>query len=104
MKTKAQIEAQVEATFKALDAIKEVKVDPFFTNKVLRRIKVKEQNKAVFNLRGPQLQLATFGLVLLLNISAIIYAYATPQIAAASDIETFAQEYSLQSETTITLN
>lgn len=105
MKNKEDINRQVEATFNALEAIEEVKVNHFFKHKVLQKVQQqKEEKTSVFAWFTPQLQMATFALVVLLNASAIFYAFSSQKDTSNSNLESFAQEYSLQSETTSLLN
>lgn len=105
MKNKEYINQQVEATFKALDAIEEVKVNHFFKHKVLQQLKQqKEVETSVFTWFTPKLQLASLALILLLNASVILYAFSSQTATSNSSLESFAQEYSLQSKTTSILN
>jgi hypothetical protein len=105
MKNKEHINQQVEATFNALNAIEEVKVNHFFKHKVLQQLKnQKEEKTSVFAWFTPQLQMVTLAFVVLLNASAILYAFSSQTTTSSSSLESFAQEYSLQSETTLQLN
>ncbi|WP_405607463.1 hypothetical protein [Polaribacter sp. Asnod1-A03] len=107
MKNKEHINKQVEDTFKVLDAIEKVEVNHFFEHKVLQRLNTeKEKKKSVFFWFTPQLQLATLCVVLLLNFGTIFYVFnnTTNSSNSISDIEAFAQEYSLQTSSTSILN
>ena len=105
MKNKEHINQQVEATFNTLDTIEEVKINHFFKHKVLQQLKnQKEEKTSLFAWFTPQLQMATLAFVLLLNASAILYAFSSQKNTSNSSLESFAQEYSLQSETTSLLN
>jgi len=107
MKSKKDINQQVDDTFKSLDSINKVEVNHFFKHKVLQKIQAeKEEKQVVFSWFTPQLQLATLSVVLLLNISTIFYAFnnSTQSTGSSSDIKTFAQEYSLQSDSSSILN
>jgi hypothetical protein len=105
MKSKEQIEKNIEATFKVIDTIEEVKVNHFFKHKVLQKLENhKEEKSKVFEWFSPQLQIATLGFVLLMNISAFFYAFSSKEQTFDMNMETFAKEYSLQSETTSFLN
>ncbi len=105
MKNKEQIDKQVEAAFNALGVIEEVKVNHFFKHKVLQKIVHQKVEKAkVFTWFTPQLQMASLALVLLLNASAILYAFSSQTTTSDTSLESFAQEYSLQSETISLLN
>lgn len=105
MKSKEHIHQQVEATFKALDVIEEVKVNHFFKHKVLQQIEhQKEEKTSILTWFTPQLQIATLALIVLLNASAVVYAFSSQSKTSSGGLETFAQEYSLQSETISLLN
>ncbi|WP_242176948.1 hypothetical protein [Polaribacter marinus] len=100
-----KINQKVENTFKVLDAIEKVEVDHFFKHKVLQKLNAeKEVKKVVFSWFTPQLQLVTLCVVLLLNVSAIFYAFSSSETTVSSDIEIFAEEYSLQSSSSSILN
>jgi hypothetical protein len=105
MESKKHINQQVEATFKALDAIEEVKVNHFFKHKVLQQLDNQKEDKTSFlNWFTPNLQVATLALVLLLNASAVLYAFSSQKQTSDVSLESFAQEYSLQSETISLIN
>ena len=105
MKNKEHINQQVQAAFKVLDAIEVVKVNPFFKQGVLQQLNnSKEQKTTILTWFTPSFQLAALGLVLLLNTSAMIYAFSYQEQITDSSLEAFAQEYSLQTETTSLLN
>lgn len=105
MELKENIHQNIEDTFKVLDAIKEVKVNHFFKDKVLQQYQNKqEKNSKVALWFQPQLQLAALCLVLLLNASALFYAYSSEDSNTDNTLENFAQEYALQSENTSILN
>jgi len=98
MKNKENIHRQIEDTFKVLDTIEKVEVNHFFKHKVLQQLNVeKEEKKSIFSWFTPQLQLATLCVVLLLNFGTIFYVFNNASSSnSTSDIEAFAQEYSLQ--------
>ena len=107
MKNKEHINKQVEATFNALNSIDKVEVNHFFKHKVLQKLNAeKEVKSSVFSWFTPQLQLATLTVVLLLNFGTIYYAFNNTNSAVntASDIEIFAQDYSLNTESVSILN
>ena len=105
MKNKEHINQQVAATFKVLDAIEEVKVTHFFKHKVLQQLNnQKEEKTRILAWFTPSLQLATLGLVILLNTSAVLYAFSFQEQTLVDSLDTFAQEYSLKPETTSLLN
>lgn len=107
MKNKDYINKQVEDTFKVLDAIEKPEVNHFFKHKVLQRIKAeKEEKQTIFSWFTPQLQLATLCVIFILNIGTIFYVFdsSNQKTNTISDIETFAQEYDLQSTDNSILN
>jgi hypothetical protein len=105
MKNKDHINQQVAATFKALETIEEVKVNHFFKQKVLQQLNnQKEEKTSIIEWFTPSLQLATLALVVLLNTSAVFYAFSFQEQNSVDSLDTFAQEYLLQSQTTSLLN
>lgn len=105
MKSKKEIENKIDDTFKVLDHIDEVKVNHFFKHKVLQQIEnEKEVKPKVLGWFTPQLQAAVLGFVLLMNVSALFYAYTSQEKSNNVTLESFAQEYALQSESSLILN
>ena len=107
MDSKENIHKQVEDTFKVLNTIDKVEVNHFFKHKVLQKLNAeKEQKSSVFSWFTPQLQFATLSIILLLNFGTLFYVYnnTVENSNSTSDIEAFAQEYSLQSESNSILN
>lgn len=105
MKNKEQINNKVDAAFNALNAIEEVQVNHFFKHKVLQQLELQNEVKTpIFTWFTPKFQLASLVVVLLLNASAILYAFSSQEKTGTVSLETFAQEYSLQSTTTSILN
>ncbi|MDA9339436.1 hypothetical protein N9Q68_00535 [Polaribacter sp.] len=96
---------EIEQTFSVLNQIAPVKVSSFFKHKVLKEI---EQEVPVrlplFSWLMPQFQLATLSLVLLLNIGTIFYVFSSSKETGTTTINTFAQEYALQTSTNSILN
>jgi ABC-type phosphate transport system permease subunit len=105
MKNKEHINLQVVATFKALEALEEVKVNHFFKQKVLQQLNnQKEEKTSILVWFTPSLQLATLALVVLLNTSAVFYAFSIQEQNSVDSLDIFSQEYSLQSQATFLLN
>jgi hypothetical protein len=105
MKNKEHINNQVDDTFKVLDSIDEVKVNSFFKHKVLQKLNTKKEIKSTtLSWFTPQFQLAALSIVLLLNIGTIFYAFSNSDTSSVSDIDTFAQEYSLQTKSDSLIN
>ncbi|WP_026777391.1 hypothetical protein [Polaribacter sp. Hel_I_88] len=105
MKSSEKIEENIKETFKVLDTIEEVKVNHFFKHKVLQNIKSQQEEKVpVFGWFTPKFQLATLTVILLLNVGSILYAFSSQENNTEVSIESFAEAYNLQSETTSILN
>jgi hypothetical protein len=105
MKSNKKINQEVEDTFKVLEKIENVNVNHFFKHKVLSKfLQEKEEKKSIFSWFTPQFQLATLSIVLLLNASVIFYSYKSSESSSNTNIDTFAQKYSLQSSTNSILN
>ena len=94
MKNPKDIQTTIEDTFKALDAIDEVNVSPFFKDKTLNRLFAeKEETVATgFSWFTPKIQLATLICVLLINVFGI---YKMTQSEYETDITEFAKLYEL---------
>lgn len=94
-------------TLDILDSIEEVKVSPFFKNKVLNRI---EQEKEVIQPSlhwfNPQLQFASLALLICINAATIYYSFTNTETSQEeiSGIESFVQEYQLDSDNNISIN
>jgi hypothetical protein len=88
-----------------LNAIEEVKVNHFFKHKVLQSIKQEQEIKESSTLYvwfTPKLQWAVLALVICINVSVFYYAFnAEEQTSNANNIEGFAQEYNLQTSTSL---
>jgi hypothetical protein len=105
MKSKETIHIEIEKTFNAIENIERVEVNHFFKHKVLQRIaKEQEEKQLLFSWLTPQFQLATLSVILLLNVGAIFYAFSNTNNTVTTDLDTFAQEYSLQSSSSSILN
>lgn len=95
---KNNIHKEVENAFAAISFLKKGEMNPFFKHKVLQRVaNEKEETHPPFSWYKPQLQWATLSIILLLNVGAVLYASSNTNVSLTSDIELFAQEYSLQS-------
>lgn len=95
-------------TLDILDSIEEVKVSPFFKNKVLNMIEQeKEVKQSSFQWFSPQLQFASLALIVCINAATIYYSFTNTENTSQdqlSGIESFVQEYQLGSDTTISIN
>lgn len=93
----------IEQQLEVLDSIEEVKVNHFFKHKVLQKIEQeKEMDSKVYSWFTPNLQWAVLAIVLCINVSAFYYAFNTEeQTSNPNNIQGFAQEYNLQSQTSL---
>ena len=106
MKTHKNKSIENNNTFDILDEIQEVKVSPFFKNKVLNSIREQEEEKVpLFGWFSPQLQLATLALLLCINALTIIYSLdINDSSQELSGIEAFVEDYALDSDNSISIN
>jgi len=93
-------------TLDILDSIQEVKVSPFFKNKILNRISQQKEEKASsLGWFTPQLQLATIAIVISMNVTAIYYSFSEQNSQQnVSSFDSFVKDYNLDSNTTISIN
>ena len=90
-------------TLELLSQIAPVKVSPFFKHRVVQEFtKEAPQKQLFYSWLTPQFQWATLGLVLVLNIGTIFYAFSGSKEATAIDL--FAQEFALQTSSNSILN
>lgn len=88
-------------TLDILDSIEEVKVSPFFKNKVLNMIEQeKEVKQPSFQWFNPQLQFASLALIICINAATIYYSFSNTETSEEqiSGIESFVQDYQLGSD------
>lgn len=106
MKTHKNKPIENNNTFDILDEIQEVKVNPFFKNKVLNSIRQQEEERVpLFGWFSPQLQLVTLALLLCVNALTIIYSLDIGESnQELSGIEAFVQDYDLDSDNVISIN
>lgn len=100
------IQDKIEDTFKVLDSIQEVAVSSDFSSKVLNTLN-QEKNKenTTVSWLTPQLQLAAMIVVLLVNAIVIYHTLNTNAIENnVYEIEQFAKDYNIYSESTDILN
>tara|TARA_R110002073_G_scaffold8207_5_gene45812 strand:- start:25753 stop:26073 length:321 start_codon:yes stop_codon:yes gene_type:complete len=93
-------------TLDVLDHIQEVKVSPFFKNKVLNRMnQPKEEKASSLGWFTPQLQLATLVVVICINVTTIYYSFSEQNSQQnVSSFDSFIKDYNLDSNTTIFIN
>ncbi|WP_299061404.1 hypothetical protein [uncultured Polaribacter sp.] len=104
MENKEHIKNKVKDTFNVLESINKVEVNPFLKHKILQKLNNVEEKKKEINWFTPKLQLAAFVIVLLMNAIAIYYVFSSTEVTITSDINSFAQEYSLQETSNSLLN
>lgn len=94
MKTNEHIQDKITKTLNVTNEIQQVKVSPFFKDKVMQQLFAeKEEKQSVFSWFTPQLQLATLVCLVILNVFAITQLNADD--SNVTDIEEFAQTYNL---------
>ncbi len=103
MKTKEEIQNKISKAFDTLDTIENVDLSPFFKNKVLQKIQKPLVDRNLFTWFTPQLQLAVLAIIFIVNTTAVIYSFSN-QEQNNSGIETFIQEYNLDSNNSSILN
>ena len=107
---KKDIKNSVKETLEVLDDIKKVEVSPFFAHQVLQAIKIEKEHQiektdAVFSWFSPNVQLASLAIILIINVTAILYGFKAGEVSSSSsEIEQFAVEYHLQSENNSIIN
>lgn len=85
---------KIEKTINVLDDLGDVKVSPFFKDKVMQQLfSEKEQKQSIWSWFTPQLQLATLVCVVGLNIFAFIQL--DTQAIDPTEIDEFALTYDL---------
>mgnify|MGYP000271227423 CR=1 FL=1 len=106
MNTQNKKSIEENNTLDILDEIQEVKVSPFFKNKVLNHIREQKEEKVI--LLGwfrPQLQIAAVILVLVMNALTLYYSLnLQDNTQELSGFEAFVQDYSIESTSDIYLN
>ena len=107
MKTHKNLAPEENSTLDILDEIQEVKINPFFKDRVLHNMmnQETEETSQSVNWFTTPMQFAAIALILLINTIAIIqYKNSDTIVEQSSDIESFAKEYSLTSDDSISLN
>ena len=70
MKTHKDIQDKIDNTLKSVDTIEAVSVSPFFKDKTMNRLFVKQEEPVLLNWFTPRLQLAILVCFVILNIVA----------------------------------
>ncbi len=96
MPTNNNIKEKIDSTFKVIDTFEEVKITPFFKDRMLRELFIeKEEEQNIWSWFTPSLQLATLVCVVVINI------FAYTQITKATyqeNTKDFAETYGLSNE------
>jgi len=100
-----EINKKVSDTFSVLEEIKEVQVSPFFGHKVLQQIKNETEEEVSYSYFSSKLQLAAIAIILIVNVTAILYAFNNSSSTISEPgIESFANYYELTSSSDSLLN
>ena len=101
MKSNIKMNKKVQDTIDSIESIQEVKVSPFFKDKTLDRLFVKQEETYKFwSWFTPQLQLVTLTCVIVLNAFAFTKLKETTY---DENINQFAETYGLSTTTETTL-
>lgn len=96
---------KIEDTFEVLGSIEEVKVSADFSSRVLSSLEQEKNKSKQITWLTPQLQLAAMIVVLLVNAIVIYHTLNTNTMDNdVSDIEQFAKDYNIYSDSTDILN
>ena len=96
MKTNKNIQHKINETIDSIDAINQVKVSPFFKDKMMKRLYSHEKEEQyVFSWFSPKLQFATLACIVALNI--IAYSQIKKDVYN-DNVNSFATSYGLQSD------
>ncbi|GEM_PF-5649885 len=92
------ISEQIENTFEVLSSIEKTTVSPFFKQRVLNKMFLKEEKSIVVKQWfTPSLQFEAIALVLLINAISLFYVFKENN---SNTMDNFAKEYSLSSTNT----
>ena len=100
MKTRNNLNNTQESILDTLDLIKETPVNSFFKQRVLKQLlQEKDLKESSFVWVNPKFQLATFVVLLCLNIGAISLTISSTETSAKeklSEFDSFVEEYNLE--------
>ena len=102
MKASKDIVAKVDDAYEVLDKINEVKISTSFKQNVFHKIEETKKEKIALTWFTPKLQLAAMFVILLVNVSAIMYTFSAQE--QTSEIDVFAQQYNFNSKDTFTIH
>ena len=96
MKINKNIQYKIDKTIDSIDAIDQVKVSPFFKDKMMKRLFNEEKEEQyVFSWFSPKLQFATLVCVIVLNLVAF---NKIQKDSYNENVSSFATSYGLQSD------
>ena len=102
MNNNVDMNKKVKDTFNSIESIKEVKISPFFKEKVMHKIRntSEEIQEATWSWFTPKVQLATLVCIVVLNFMA----FSNLQKSAYDDnVNSFAESYDLSTSSESTL-
>lgn len=103
MKVNKILDLKVEEAFESLDQINKVKISNSFKSRVLNKLEEEQAEESiVFNWFTPKLQLAAVAVIILVNLSAVMYSFSSS--SNETSINSFAQEYNLSINSTSITN
>lgn len=102
MQSDLDMNKKVKETFDSIESIEEVKVSPFFKEKVMHKIRnaAEDVKEATWSWFTPKLQLATLVCVVVLNIMAFNNLQETTY---DENVSNFAESYGLSTSTETTI-
>lgn len=102
MESNKNIQNKIDAVFESGNAIKDVRVSPFFKEKTLQRLfSEKEEKHVVFSWFSPKVQFATLACVIVLNVFAFTQLKKTTY---NDNISQFAESYGITTTETSLFN
>jgi len=97
-----EIDKKIEVAFDSLEQINEVKISSSFKQQVLKLALEQEKEEILLTWFTPKLQMAAMIIVLLVNVTAIMYTFSTT--SSETNISSFVQEYNLRTTPTFIIN
>ena len=102
MRTNPEIKKKVEHTLSSVEQMEEVKVSPFFKEKVMHQIRnaSEDKNETILSWFTPKLQLATLVCIVILNVIAFSNLEDNNY---DENINEFAESYGLSTNTDLAI-
>ncbi|MBO6879582.1 MULTISPECIES: hypothetical protein [Winogradskyella] len=102
MRTNPEIKKKVEQTLSSIEQMEEVKVSPFFKEKVMHQIRnaSEDKNETILSWFTPKLQLATLVCIVILNVIAFSNLEDNNY---DENINEFAESYGLSTNTDLAI-